>query len=100
MRRPRRNYSDAFKASVALEALKGEKIWPKWPRRTMRTQPDHDLEERVTEPSRADLGNGGSAAPESQEQIRKLHEKIGELTVERDFLELVLGRFRGASAKR
>ena len=32
--------------------------------------------------------------------IRELHEKIGELTVERDFLSNALGKFPGLSGKR
>ena len=46
------------------------------------------------------FGSGASAQPESQEKIRELHEKIGELSVEKDFLERVLGRFPGPSGKR
>ena len=43
----------------------------------------------------ADLGGS-----ESKERIRELHEKIGQLTVERDFLEGALGKFPGLSGKR
>jgi hypothetical protein len=35
-----------------------------------------------------------------REKIRELHAKIGELTVERDFLEGALGKFPGLSGKR
>ena len=44
---------------------------------------------------------GGTAiADDGRERIRELHEKIGELTVERDFLEGALGKFPGLSGKR
>jgi hypothetical protein len=33
-------------------------------------------------------------------RIRELHAKIGELTVERDFLDSALGRFPGPSGRR
>jgi transposase-like protein len=35
-----------------------------------------------------------------RERIRELHAKIGELTVERDFLDSALGRFPGPSGRR
>ena len=43
---------------------------------------------------------GNALAADGRERIRELHEKIGELTVERDFLEGALGRFPGLSGKR
>jgi hypothetical protein len=44
---------------------------------------------------------GGTAiADDGRERIRELHEKIGELTVERDFLDGALGKFPGLSGKR
>jgi hypothetical protein len=45
----------------------------------------------------------GSTAAEGaaeRERIRELHEKIGQLTMERDFLADGLGRFVGPSARR
>lgn len=39
-------------------------------------------------------------AGDSKERIRELHEKIGQLTMERDFLSDALGRFPGPSGKR
>jgi transposase len=39
-------------------------------------------------------------ADDSKERLRELHAKIGELTVERDFLEGALGKFPGLSGKR
>lgn len=41
-----------------------------------------------------------AVAVDAREQIRELHAKIGELTVERDFLDNALGKFPGLSAKR
>ena len=40
---------------------------------------------------------GGSA---DAEKVRELHAKIGELTVERDFLAHALGRFPGPSGRK
>ena len=44
---------------------------------------------------------GGTAlADDGKEQIKELHEKIGQLTMERDFLEGTLGKFPGLGGKR
>jgi transposase-like protein len=48
----------------------------------------------------AALFGGETVATDSRERIRELHEKIGELTVERDFLDSALGKFPGLSGKR
>lgn len=101
MRRPRRNHSPAFKARVALEALRGEKTLAE-------LAAHHDVHANQITSWKSELlsraaelfGSGSSAPPDSQEKIRQLHEKIGELTVERDFLARVLGRLPGPSGKR
>jgi len=43
---------------------------------------------------------GESASNEDREKLRELHAKIGELTVERDFLSGALGKYPGLSGKR
>jgi hypothetical protein len=43
---------------------------------------------------------GALVADDGKEQIRQLREKIGELTMERDFLSDALGKFPGLSGKR
>jgi transposase len=102
MRRSRRNHSPAFKARVALEALKGEKTTAELAvqhevHATQITSWKNELLQRATEVF------GGAAADESaagREKVHELHAKIGELTVERDFLERTLGRFPGLSGRK
>ena len=48
----------------------------------------------------AGVFGGEAMATDGKDRIRELHEKIGELTVERDFLEGALGKFPGLSGKR
>jgi transposase len=99
-RRPRRNHSPAFKAKVALEAIKGE-------------QPLIVIAERfdvhpnqITKWKRQLLDGAaavfGEDEPGGQEgpSVAELHAKIGQLTMENDFLSGALGRERGTSAKR
>ena len=100
MRRPRRNHSAVFKARVALEAIRGEKT-------VAQIAAHHEVHaNQVTSwktellENAASIFGGNAIAADGKERIRELHEKIGELTVERDFLEGALGKFPGASGKR
>jgi transposase-like protein len=100
MRKPRRNHNAAFKARVALEAIRGEKtiaqiashheVHPNQVT-TWRTQVLENL---------TGIFGGVTVADDGKEQIRELREKIGELTMERDFLSNALGKFPGLSGKR
>ena len=99
-RRPRRNHTPAFKARVALEAVKCEEtlitiaerfdVHPnqitKWKRQLLEGAP-------------AVFGEGEKAKEEGP-RLAELHAKIGELTMENDFLSAALGRVSGPSAKR
>ena len=87
MKKPRRNHSPAFKARVALEAIRGEKT-------VAEIAAHHEVHpNQVTTwksqllQNAAAIFGGNATADDGRERIRELHEKIGELTVERDFLE-------------
>ncbi len=81
MRKPRRNHSAAFKARVALEAIRGEKT-------VAEIAAHHQVHpNQVTTWNMQALINlttivvGTALADDGKEQIRKLHEKIGQLTM-------------------
>ena len=100
MRRPRRNQSAAFKARVALEAIRGEKT-------VAEIAAHHEVHpNQVTAWKSEVLANlamifgGNMVADDAKQQIRELREKVGELTMERDFLSAALGKFPGLSGKR
>ncbi len=99
MKKLRRNHSAKFKAMVALEAIRGEKTVAEIAAHR-EVHPN-----QVTAWKNQALENlekvfGGATSGEDREKLRELHAKIGELTVERDFLEGALGKFPGLSGKR
>lgn len=99
-RRPRRNHSPAFKAKVALEALtEGRTI--------AEIAQKHDVHpNQVTEWRRQliERAAGAFGAPsepaEPSVDVKALHAKIGQLTLENDFLEGALTKAGLLSAKR
>jgi len=100
MKKPRRNHSAKFKAQIALEAIRGEKT-------VAEIAAHHEVHpNQVTAWKTQVLENlagifGGSVvADDGKEQIRELREKVGELTMERDFLSGALGKLPGLSGKR
>ena len=99
-KRTRRTHSSAFKAKVALAAVKGEKTLA-----DLAQQFDvhpNQITQWKTELSQRAAGVFATAAEkrETGPDIKTLHAKIGELTLANDFLSGALGRIDGASAKR
>src|SRR3954466_11967624 len=101
-RRTRRNHTPAFKAKVALAAVKGD-------RTLAQIAEQFDVHPNQVTSSKAQLegsaaagfGPGsGSAASEPMVDVKSLHAKIGELTLENDFLEGALTKAGLRSAKR
>jgi transposase len=101
-KRTRRNHSSAFKAKVALAALKGERTIAQ-----LADQFDVHVSQVTTWKDQLQAGAidvfeaGPGAKPAAPEvDIKSLHAKIGELTLENDFLEGALGKAGLLSAKR
>jgi transposase len=101
MKRTRRNHAAAFKAKVALAALKGDKTLAEIADQyevhvNQVAQWRSQLLERASDVFASAAERSGPAGPE----VKELHAKIGQLAMENDFLAGALGRIRGASAKR
>jgi transposase-like protein len=100
-KRPRRNHTPAFKAKVALSAIKGDRTLAQLAEQfdvhpNQITSWKAQLEEGAADVFGA--GRGGTSQPAVD--VKSLHAKIGELTLENDFLEGALGKAGLLSAKR
>jgi len=101
-RRPRRNHTPAFKAKVALAAVKGEMTLAQLAEHfdvhpNQITQWKGQLQEGAADVLVPAAGNG---ALQPAVDVKSLHAKIGELTLENDFLEGALTKAGLLSAKR
>ena len=101
-RRPRRNHTPAFKAKVALAAIKGDRTLAELAEQ-FDVHPNQITSWKAQlEGCAADVfGPGGSAAAQLPAiDVKSLHAKIGALTLENDFLEGALTKAGLLSAKR
>ena len=87
----RKAYSPEFKAKVALEAIKGESSLRELSSRFGVHANQISKQKREALEGMSDIFSGKSVKKEDthEKQIQMLHAKIGQLTVERDFLERV-----------
>ena len=99
-RRARRNHSPAFKAKVALAALIGDKT-------LAQIAEEFDVHPNQITAWKQQLENrsselfGKTSEPEiSTVDIKTLHAKIGQLTLENDFLEGALNKAGLLSARK
>ena len=88
MKRKRKQYSGAFKAKVGLEAIMGVKTTAQIAREhqvhpLLVTQWKKTLRDRLPEL----FERGKPQADESEKTIAQLHQKIGQLTVDLDWLK-------------
>ena len=84
----RRRFSGEFKTKVALEALRGDKtIQEIATRHKIHPNQVSAWKQRAMEGMKEVFSNGAERSRGDHEaEVRDLHAKIGELTVERDFL--------------
>jgi transposase len=90
----RKRYSADFKAKVALEALKGELTLSQLATKHGVHQTMIAAWRKQAVEGLSGVFSGKSEAAESvrEGEIEKLHAKIGQLVVERDFLSKAFGR--------
>ncbi len=100
-RRPRRDHTPAFKAKVALAAIKGEKTLAELAQ-VFDVHPNQITawKAQLLDGAAGVFGSGAVSAETAPVDLKALHAKIGELTLEKDFLEGALSKAGMLSAKR
>ena len=99
-RRARRTHNPAFKAKVALAAIKGEKTLAELAQQYDVHPNQITAWKAQVLDGAAGLFGGGSAEAAPVVDLKVLHAKIGELTLENDFLAGALSKAGLLSAKR
>jgi len=100
-RRPRRNHSPAFKAKVALAAIKGEKTLAELAEQyDVHANQITSWRTQLLEGAAEVFGSDSKADASPPIDVKEFHAKIGELTLTNDFLAGALTKAGLLSAKR
>ena len=99
-KRPRRNHAPAFKAKLALAAIKGDRTLAELAEQ-FDVHPNQITSWKAQlEGGAADVFGPSNGAAQPAIDVKSLHAKIGELTLENDFLEGALSKAGLLNAKR
>ncbi len=101
-KRTRRTHAPGFKAKVALAAIKGEKTLAELAQQyDVHPNQITAWKAHLVEAASGLFGSGGATSdPSPAIDMKTLHAKIGELTLENDFLSGALTKAGLLSAKR
>ncbi len=93
MKRKRRNHLPAFKAKVALSALKGDQTLAELSERfDVHQNQIQDWKKQLQDQADSVFGSSQEQKRSEENNLLTLHAKIGELALENDFLAKALGR--------
>lgn len=93
MKKSRRNHAPEFKAKVALEAAREELTITELGRKYgLHTNQIRAWKDQLLSGAAGLFASGIEVQRDQDDLVRDLHAKIGELTVERDFLSRALKR--------
>ena len=100
MRRTRRNHAPGFKAKVALAAIKGDKTIAELAEQfDVHPNQISEWKQQLLD-SAADVFGSARHVKTPEPDLKVLHAKIGQLTLENDFLEEALTKAGLLSARR
>ena len=93
MSKKRRNHSAVFKASVAIAAIKGEHTLSELAARfELHPTQIQQWKRQLLDGSKDVFGASEKERKHVESEVKELHAKIGQLTMERDFLSRTLSR--------
>lgn len=100
MKRKRRTHKPEFKAKVALTAIQGELTMAEMVKKfDVHANQITEWKKQLLSGAQDVFGSSVNLSEESEQAIQTLHAKIGQLTVENDFLERGLTRIHGPRGK-
>ena len=89
----KRNHKSLFKAKVALAAARGNKTIPELANQfSVHPSQISKWKKKLLESASSVFEEKSKNQPTSSSELEKLHAKIGQLTLENDFLEQALNR--------
>lgn len=92
-RRPRRNHSAAFKAKVAVAALKGDRTMSELAHQfDLHPNQIKQWKDQLLENVQGVFEGGAKPETPAPVDVKDLHAKIGQLTLENDFLSGALDK--------
>ena len=101
MKRKRRTHKPEFKAKVALTAIQGELTMAEMVKKfDVHANQITEWKKQLLSGAQDVFGSSVNLSEESEQAIQTLHAKIGQLTVENDFLERGLTRIHGPRGKK
>jgi transposase-like protein len=101
IKRKRRTYSPEFKSKVALAAIKGDLTMAEMVKKyDVHANQITEWKKQLLSGAPDVFGKGARKAEDAEEAVQALHAKIGQLTMENDFLERGLERIHGPRGKK